>query len=319
MPRSLWTGSVSFGLVNVPVKLYSAVSHKEVRFNMLHQKDGGRIQLKRFCSVEDKEVSYDEISKGYEVAKGQYVSVTREELEKFHPRATRSIDIEDFVELEEIDPIFYEATYYLVPDRGAQRAYALLLEAMKRTRKVGVARVVLRTKQYLCAVRPKGNALVISTMNYADELIAEDAIEDLPAASASKLRDKELQMAEQLVDSLSGPFEPDKYKDEYRERVLELIRAKAEGEQIEVERDEAPRGKVVDLMAALRASLQGGGRGRDEEVSGERRHYAQAAHAARAKAPGGKKTKAAKKPAAAKARKSKAAGGKRTARRKKSA
>ena len=300
MPRSIWTGSITFGLVNVPVKLYSAVSQKEVRFHMLHEKDGGRIRLKRFCSVEDEEVPYDEITKGYEIAKGQYVSIEREELEKFLPRSTKSIDIEDFVELGDIDPVFFEATYYLAPDKGADRAYSLLLEAMKRTNKVGVARIVLRTRQNLCTVRPKGNALVISTMNYADEIVSEDAIEDLPSATAHKPRDKELQMAEQLIESLTSAFEPDKYKDEYREKVLELIRAKAEGEKIEVE-EEAPRGKVVDLMAALRASLKSAGK--EQEVTGERRTYAHAAKTVRAPVKTKAKKTAGRKPAKARTKK----------------
>ncbi len=200
MPRSIWSGAISFGLVNVPVKLYSAVSQKEVRFHMVHEKDGGRIRQKRVCSVDGDEVPYEEIIKGYEISPDRYVTVTREELEKFDPKATKSIDIEDFVELEEIDPIFFESTYYLAPDKGASKAYALLLAAMQKTGKVGIARLVLRTKQYLCAVRPKGDALVVSTMNYADEVVSADALEELPALKEFKPKEKELEMAEKLID-----------------------------------------------------------------------------------------------------------------------
>lgn len=256
MPRSLWTGSISFGLVNVPVKLYSAISQKEVRFNMLHAKDGGRIHLKRFCSVEDKEVPYEEISKGYQIAKGQYVEISRDELAKFHPKATKSIDIQDFVDLEEIDPIFYEATYYLVPDKGAERAYTLLMEAMKRTKRVGVAHVVLRTKQYLCAIRPAGDALVLSTMLYADEVVPQSELGGLPDAGELDVNDRELGMAAQLIESLTvESFEPEKFHDDYRERVLALIEAKAAGEEVVLRPAPQEPPKVVDLMAALEASL----------------------------------------------------------------
>ncbi|MFL5275722.1 MAG: Ku protein, partial [Myxococcales bacterium] len=179
MPRPIWSGSVSFGLVNVPVKLFSATSPKEIRFHMLHDKDGARIQQKRVCSAEEKEVPWEHIVKGFEISKGRYVSVSREELSAFDPKGSKSIDIEDFVDLSQIDPIFYESTYYLVPDRGATKPYALLVEAMKRTNRVGIARFVLRTKQYLAAVRPMKGALAISTMLYADEVVSQDDLEGL--------------------------------------------------------------------------------------------------------------------------------------------
>ncbi|TMA26004.1 MAG: Ku protein [Deltaproteobacteria bacterium] len=255
MPRPIWSGSISFGLVNVPVKLFSATSPKEVRFHMLHDKDGGRIQQKRVCSIDGEEVPWEHIIKGFEISKGRYVSVTREELQAFDPRATRTIEIEDFVELSQIDPIYYETTYYLVPDKGAAKPYALLLEAMKRTGKVGVARFVLRTKQYLCAVRPKDRALALSTMLYRDEVVEADELDDLPSAQ-TKPAERELKMAEQLVESLSGKFEIEKYRDEYREQVLALLEKKAEGEEIVAEpAAEEPRGKVVNLMDALQKSL----------------------------------------------------------------
>jgi DNA end-binding protein Ku len=254
MARPIWTGSISFGLVNVPVKLYSATSPKEVRFHMLHDKDSGRVQQKRVCSIDGEEIPWEHIVKGFEIAKNRYVTVSKDELAALGPQATRSIDIEDFVELGQIDPIYYEHTYYLVPDKGAARPYALLLEAMKKTSRVGIARFVLRTKQYLCAVRPMGKALALSTMLYGDEVVAEKDLDGLPDAAA-KPREKELGMAEQLVNSLAAEFDIRKYKDDYRQQVTQLLKKKSEGEEIVAEADIEPRGKVVNLMEALQKSL----------------------------------------------------------------
>jgi DNA end-binding protein Ku len=251
MARAIWSGSITFGLVNIPVKLFSAVSHKEVRFHMLHDKDGARIQLRRFCSAEETEVPYEHIVKGYEVSKGRYVTVSADELEAVDPKGARTIDIEDFVALEEIDPIYYDATYYLAPDKGAGKAYGLLLEAMRRTGKVGVARFVLRTKQSLCCVRPMQAALALSTMNYADEIVSQDDVE-VPAPAAPAPR--ELEMAEQLVASLTTAFQPERYRDEHRAKVLALVERKAAGETIEAPSPERPA-KVVNLADALAASL----------------------------------------------------------------
>jgi DNA end-binding protein Ku len=271
MPRPIWSGSISFGLVNVPVKLFSATSPKDLRFNMIHDKDGGRIHQKRVCSVDGEEVPWEHIVKGFEISKGRYVTVTKDELAAFNPKATRSIDIEDFVELQQIDPIFYETTYYLLPDRGAARPYALLVEAMKRTGRVGVARFVLRTKQYLAAVRPLEHVLALSTMLYADEVVDQKELEGVPGSEA-KPREKELHMAEQLVQSLAADFEPAKYKDTFREQVLALLERKAEGEEIVAEpAEEEPRGKVVNLMDALAKSLAAARKGAAPEA-GERRH-----------------------------------------------
>jgi DNA end-binding protein Ku len=263
MARAIWSGSISFGLVNIPVKLFSAVSHKEVRFHMLHDADGARIQLRRFCTAEAVEVPYEHVVKGYEISKGRYVTVTEEELEAADPKGARTIEIQDFVELTDIDPIYYDATYYLAPDRGAAKAYGLLLEAMRKTGRVGIARIVLRTKQALSCVRPfGGGALALSTMNYADEIAKPDDL-DLPARAAPGAR--ELEMAEQLVGSLSTRFEPGRYRDEHREKVLALVERKAAGEEVVAPPAEAP-GKVVNLADALAASLaaaqrsaQGGG------------------------------------------------------------
>ncbi len=279
MPRPIWTGAISFGLVNVPVKLFSAVSQKEVHFHMLHDKDGARIKQKRVCSADGEEVPYEHIVKGYEVAKERYVAITKEELEAFDPKATSSIDIEDFVKLEEIDPIFYESTYHLVPDKKAVKAYALLRDAMQASGKVGIARMVMRTKQYLCCVRPSEGGLLLSTMLYADEVVPQSSLEGLPDESASKPKEKELEMAKQLIDTLSGPFEPKKYKDEYREKVLALVEAKAEGEEIVTPPQEQGAAKVVNLMDALKKSL----------AAGEVRHRPEAARTAREAKPRGAK------------------------------
>ena len=256
MARSIWSGAISFGLVNVPVKLYSAVSRKTVRFHQLNSDTGHRIAQKRVDSVTGEEVPYDKIVKGFELTKERYVVVTPEELDSIAPEKTRAIDIEDFVDLEDIDPIFYDHPYYLVPDKGAGKAYGLLLEAMRESGKVAIARVVLRSKEQLVAIRPGGRRR------------ADDGDDDLPRrgrahrrprrvpdAKDLKTSDRELKMAQQLIDSLSSDFEPSKYHDEYREKVLELIERKAEGEEIAIQPRRRSRQKVPDLMAALEASL----------------------------------------------------------------
>jgi DNA end-binding protein Ku len=271
MPRAIWSGSITFGLVNIPVKLFSAVSHKEVRFNMLHDKDGARIQLRRFCSAEEVEVPYEHVVKGYEIAKGRYVTVTAEELEAADPKGARTIDIHDFVDIGEIDPVYYDSTYYLAPDKGAGKAYGLLLEAMRRAGKVGIARVMLRTKQSLCCVRPLSGALALSTMNYADEIVPQEDLE-LPAHAAPAPR--ELEMAGQLVGSLTTRFEPERYKDEHREKVLALVERKAAGETIEAPAVERP-GKVVNLADALAASLAAARRGQGDAAHEEREERAE--------------------------------------------
>ena len=239
----------------MPVKLFSATSPKEVRFHLVHDKDGGRIHQKRVCSVDGEEVAWEHVVKGFEIAKGRSVTVTKDELEAFAPKANKAIEIEDFVALDQIDPIYYETTYYLAPDKGAAKPYALLVEAMKRTGKVGIARFVLRTKQSLCVVRPLGKVLAVSLMLYADEVLAADELTGLPDAH-SKPGERELKMAEQLISSLDAKFDPKKYKDDYREQVMALIEKKQAGEEIVGEEEEPSKGgKVVDLMEALRKSL----------------------------------------------------------------
>ena len=253
MPRAIWSGAISFGLVNVPIKLFTATSQKDVRFHQLHDKDGARIQQKRVCSKDGEEVPMEHIVKGYEVSRDKYVIITPEELDALDPKATRTIDILDFVDLDEIDPVYFDSTYYMVPEKGAGKAYALLLEAMRKSKKVAIARVVLRQKQHLVALRPLRNALSMETMLYADEVVSPETLEGLP--EEVEVTDRELAMAQQLIDSLADEFKPERYRDDYRERVLEMIERKAEGQEIVVNEEEEEQAPVVDLMAALEASL----------------------------------------------------------------
>jgi DNA end-binding protein Ku len=282
--------------VNVPVKLYSAVSKKTVRFNQLHDADGARIQQKRVCSQDGEEVPYENIVKGFEIGPDRYVVITPEELEALDPAKTRSIDIEDFVDLEEIDPLYYEHPYYLVPDTGAAKAYKLLLEALRETNKVAIARVVLRSKEYLVAIRPAGEVLTMETMLFADELIPADGLDELPEADV-KATERELSMARQLIEAQATEFDPTKYRDEYRERVLELIERKAAGEDIAVQPMVEERAEVPDLMAALEQSLAAA----RERAPAGKSNGAAAKKPARSKG-AAKKKPAAKKPAAKKAR-----------------
>jgi DNA end-binding protein Ku len=253
-PRAIWSGALSFGLVNVPVKLYPATRSKDVRFNQLHVKDGARIRQKRVSSVTGDEVGLDEIVKGYEVSPDTYVTITPEELDAIAPKASRLIEIEEFVDLDEIDPLYFESSYYLVPDKTGAKPYALLLSAMTSENKVAIGRVVLRSKEYLTAVRPLGETLTMSTMRFADEIVPRDLLEGLPGADV-EAGEKEVKMARQLIESLSAAFEPEKYTDTYREAVLAMIERKAAGQEIVVEPEAPTTAKSVDLMAALEASL----------------------------------------------------------------
>jgi DNA end-binding protein Ku len=255
MPRSIWSGAISFGLVSVPVKLYSAVSPKTVRFHQLHASDGVRIQQKRVCPADGEEVAYEDIVKGYEIAPDRYVLVEPEELAALEPVRTRTIEIEDFVDLEEIDPIYYAHPYYLAPGAGGAKPYRLLLDAMRESRKVAIAKVVMRTKEQLVAIRPMGDVLAMATMNFADEVVDPERLDELPGDEVSTSQ-RELDIARQLVESLVAPFDPDRYRDTYREAVLELIERKAAGEEIAVQPAvETPPTQAPDLMSALQASL----------------------------------------------------------------
>jgi DNA end-binding protein Ku len=255
MARAIWSGAISFGLVNVPVKLYSATSPKSVRFHQLSSKTGARIRQKRVDPTTDEEVPYEDIVKGYEITPDRYVLISTEELEALDPKATRTIDIEEFVDLAEIDPIYYDHSYYLAPAAGGAKAYRLLVDAMRESGKVGIGRVVLRSKQQLCALRPTGEALTLSTMLFGDEVLSPDRLDELDSVNEAEASERELTMAQQLIDSLSADFEPDKYHDEYRERVLDLIERKAAGEEIAIQPQAEEPAAAPDLMAALEASL----------------------------------------------------------------
>jgi DNA end-binding protein Ku len=255
MARSIWSGAISFGLVNVPVKLYSAVSRKTVRFNQLNSETGNRIQQKRVDPDTGEEVPYEQIVKGFELTKDRYVVFTPDEMDALEPERTRTIQIEDFVDLPEIDPIYYDHPYYLVPDKGAAKAYGLLLNAMEASEKVAIARVVIRSKEALVAIRPAGELLMMETMIFHDEVVPHENLDDLPDSKDLKVSDREVKMAQQLIDSLSSEFTPEKYRDEYRDKVLDLIERKASGEEIAVQPEAPAPAQVPDLMAALEASL----------------------------------------------------------------
>jgi DNA end-binding protein Ku len=277
MPRSIWSGAISFGLINVPIKLYSAVSRKTVRFHQLNEKTGARIQQKRVDSSTGEEVEYDDIVKGYELTKDSYVVIKPDELDALDPEKTRTVEIEDFVDLAEIDPIYYDHPYYFVPAKGAEKAYGLLLGAMEEAGKVAIARVVLRSKEQLVAIRPAGELLMMETMIFHDEVVPPEQLDELPDAKDLKATERELKMAQQLIDSLSTDFEPGRYRDEYREKVLELVERKAQGEEIAVQAEAPEPAEVPDLMAALEASLAavrdqdatGNGKSGDEDGDGK--------------------------------------------------
>jgi len=256
MARAIWSGAISFGLVNVPVKLFAATSPKTVRFHQLSSKTGARIRQKRVDPSTGEEVPYEEIGKGYEITPDRYVMIAPEELEALDPKATKTIDIAEFVDLEEIDPIYYDHSYYLAPAAGGAKAYRLLLAAMRESGKVGIGRIVLRTKQQMCALRPTGEVLTLTTMLFGDEVLSPDRLDELDGVEEADASDRELRMARQLIDSLAGDFEPSKYRDEYRDRVLELIERKAAGEEIAVQPQPEEPAAAPDLMAALEASLQ---------------------------------------------------------------
>jgi DNA end-binding protein Ku len=267
VPRAIWSGAISFGLVNVPVKLYSATSPKTVRFHQLSAKTGARIRQKRVDPSTGEEVAFEDIVKGYELSPEHYVMIEPNELDALDPKATKTIDIEEFVELSEIDPIYYDHSYYLAPSPGGAKAYRLLLEAMNESQKIAIGRIVIRSKQQLCALRPIGEALGLSTMLFGDEVLSPDRIDELDALGDAEASKREITMAQQLIDSLSAEFDPAKFKDDYRERVLELIERKAAGEEIAVQPEAEDTEPAPDLMAALEASLAEVRSGSSDEVA----------------------------------------------------
>jgi DNA end-binding protein Ku len=252
MPRTMWKGAISFGLVSIPVGLYPATEEKSIRFNQLHDEDMGRIKMKRTCSIDGEEVPFEHIVKGYEIEKDRYVILTDEDFDAVPIESSRAIDIVQFVDLSEIDPMQYQKSYYLVPEETGVKAYQLLRQALQKENKVGIAKVAFRDKEHLAALRFRDDVFVLETMYWPDE-IRPAQFDTLD--KEVKIRPQELQMAQTLIENLTEPWNPDEYKDEYREALLEIIEKKAAGEQIEAV-EAAPVSKVVDLMDALKASVE---------------------------------------------------------------
>jgi DNA end-binding protein Ku len=248
-PRSIWSGVISFGLVSVPVRMYSATQSKELKFHFVHKDDLEPVGYDKVRKDNGKHVDADDIVRAFEVEKGKFVPVTEEDIDRLDIELTHSIDICDFVDIDEIDPIFFRSAYFLAPQEGAEKPYALLVKALEETGKVGIAKVVIRNKQHLAALRPYKGALVLETMYYADE-VREPEVPKLPP-----VREAEVEMAKSLVENLSESFKPDRYHDRYRDELLGLIRAKAKGKELP-EPEQAEEGEVVDLMEALRASVE---------------------------------------------------------------
>jgi DNA end-binding protein Ku len=256
MARAIWSGAVSFGLVNVPLKAYSALHDHRVHFHQLEKKTGARVRYRKVSDKTDKEINSDDIELGYEISKGHYVVVDPDEIESLRPRTTRSIDVNDFVALDDIDPIYYDHTYWLAPDgEAAERPYRLLLAAMEDQQRVGIGTVVMHNKQYLAAVRPLDGALALSTMRFADEVVPKSDVDQLPDRRA-KPAAKELKLATQIISSLATEWDPGRYHDTYTDELHDLIARKAKGEEIVAGAKSEERPNVVDLMAALEASVK---------------------------------------------------------------
>lgn len=253
MPRAMWKGAISFGLVTIPVSVYPATEEKTLRFNQLHDEDGGRIRMKRVCSIDGEEVGYEHIVKGYEYEKDRYVILTDDDFEAVPVESTRTIDIAQFVERSQIDPIYYKKTYYLGPEEAGIKAYQLLRDSLQEGDKVGIAKVSFRDKEHMAAVRLKDDVLVLDTMFWPDEIRESEEVPGLD--KEAKVSDRELQMAESLIENLTEDWNPEAYTDEYREALLEIVEKKVAGEEIEVIEAPEPT-KVVDLMEALKASVQ---------------------------------------------------------------
>ncbi len=254
MARPVWSGTISFGLVAIPVKLFHAVRRQSVSFNQLDERNMARIRYRKVNAETGEEVGDDHIVKGYEISKGRYVVVDPDELEPFMPAATKSVDLEEFVDLAEIDPVFFDTAYHLAPD-GPPKPYVLLARAMEASGKVAIGRFVMRNKQYTAAIRADEGRLLMSTLAYADEVLDPSVIDELQGLDEVEVTDREVAMAEALVESLTAVFEPEKYRDEYRDEVMALIQMKADGEEFDVPDAAAEKPKVVDIMAALEASV----------------------------------------------------------------
>jgi DNA end-binding protein Ku len=303
MPRAMWKGAISFGLVTIPVSVYPATEEKTLRFNQLHAEDGGRIRMKRTCSIDGEEVSYDEIVKGYEYEKDRYVVLTDEDFDQIPVESSRAIDIVQFVDLDDIDPMLFKKSYYLAPEETGAKAYALLREAMSQDNRVGIAKVSFRDKEHLAALRFKDDAFVLETMFWPDEIrVADFGGVDVDLS----VRDQELQMARQLIENLTSEWSPEEFSDEYREALVKIVEAKINGEEIEVVQPE-PTAKVVDLMEALKASVAAAKKQEAEEEPAPKRGSGGARRSA-AKKSAAKKTAAKKTAAKAPAKKKAAAG-----------
>jgi DNA end-binding protein Ku len=258
MARALWKGSISFGLVNIPIELHTAVRNHRPKFRMLHAKDKSPVKFERVCIRDGHKVAWEDLVKGYEYAKGHFVVLTKEDFQAAAVEKTRTVDIIDFVKAEEIDDRFFETPYYLVPTKGGERAYALLREAIRDSGRIGIAKFILRDAQHLAAVEVIKDAIVLSVMRFADELVDVGQF-DLPANSG--IRKPELDMAKALVNSLAAEWDPAKYTDEYRENLLRIIKGKVKGKKVDLEPVSEPRqAQVVDLMERLRRSLEQGGK-----------------------------------------------------------
>jgi DNA end-binding protein Ku len=253
--RSIWSGAISFGLVNVPVKLYNAVQRKNIQFNQLHAADHGRIQQRRVCSLDGEEVAFEDLVKGYEFSPGQYVVVEPEELEAVAAKKTRLIEVEQFIDLDEVDPLMFDSSYYVAPAPGAAKPFRLMVDAMREAGKVGIGRFVLRQKEHLVALRVQGDALVLVTLVYADEVVPAASLEDAGDGQAD-VSERELAMARQLIEMLSAPFDAERFHDEYREALLALIERKVSGQEIAIAPPPSEPAAVPDLMAALQASVE---------------------------------------------------------------
>lgn len=295
MARAIWSGSISFGLLNVPVRLYSAVARRSIALREIRESDSARIKHRRVAEGTDEEVPYENIVKAYEITPGQYVPLSKDEMSALAPEKTRAIEVQDFVDLEEIDPIYFDSPYYLGPADGAEKAYALLAKAMESSGKVAISRFVFRNKEHLAALRAAGGILTLTTMRFADEVVpAAELGDDVVPAKAPKVNKREQEMAEQLIESLSTEFDPSAYRDEYREQLLALIEQKAEGKEIVAPEAEEPKAtKAPDLMAALEESIAAV---KDKGAAAPKRK------------PAAKAKKAAKKPAAKKSSSARAKG-----------
>jgi DNA end-binding protein Ku len=257
MPRAIWSGTISFGLLNVPVKLYSAVARRGISLREIRESDGARIRHRRVAEGGEEEVPYGEIVKAFEITPERYVPLSKDEIAALAPERTRAIEVQDFVDLDQIDPIYFDSPYYLGPAEGAEKAYSLLAKAMRESGKVAIARFVFRNKEHLAALRPSDGALTLTTMRFADEVVSPSELEDVLPQGEQKVAKNEIEMAERLIESLTTEFDPGAYRDEYREQLLALIERKAEGKEVlEAPATEAPKPTAApDLMSALEESI----------------------------------------------------------------